>query len=533
MKRFTFPFVAGALATLLAPLVTCAAPIKKAAPPKATTPKPKAAAPNATLDEHPLIARLKQFPNGPGILIAEPLPAKGTADATTDLGAGCARWLHLIVGGQGELDRTPLWTSANRLRTELKKPRLQLAPADLPFTARATGVTHVALGEIASQRASVTLTYRLYNTSTGKVVAGPFALEGTPDEVTKGLPALARDLAMGCGAKSPAIPATVGETPDDLQFLGALPWLPGQIRDTATEARLRELAGLFQIELLTKGLPAPRPLAGFMGMLLEGARQSTGSLSNVLAPLIRALPGNTLILGEIAHSEYRLDRRNPDRLRAELDAGLAKHPHNYLLHTANTYHRALTGTPAETRTTAETAVRCATANTAVWRLLSAKIATQAFEIRQGRTIGEMTEKELADCQRFYADELPADLKAAMLDDRNVAAWNDVSSSAAFLGEAELADGAFGKAFTLDPTNSELLWWGLELYQPKWQDDPQKLRLVAEAALAACEKWHPEERVKIAISVRHVGFKNVWTKIASTEAERRKVEAYFRKYPDQD
>jgi hypothetical protein len=274
----------------------------------------------------------------------------------------------------------------------LRKPRLQLTVADLPFTARATGVTHVALGEIAAKEATVTLTYRLSDTATTRVVAGPFVLEGTPDAVVK-------------------------------------------------------------------------------------------------------------------------------------------HPHNYLLHTANTYHRALAGTTAEARTAAETAVPCAAGNTAVWRLLSARISAQACEIRQGRTIGEMTPKELAACERFYADELPADLKAATLDDRSVAAWQDVSSSAAFLGVPELADGAFNKAFALDPTNSELLWWGLELYQPKWQCDPKKLRQVAEAALAASGGWFPSERVNLAISVRQVRSADLWQKIVRTEAERKEVDAYFRKYPE--
>src|SRR5437879_1422790 len=60
-----------------------------------------------------------------GVVICEPVPAAG-AEALGDFGAGCARWLHFVVGGHGELGKTPTWSAADRARMELKLNRLRI-----------------------------------------------------------------------------------------------------------------------------------------------------------------------------------------------------------------------------------------------------------------------------------------------------------------------------------------------------------------------------------------------------------------------
>src|SRR4051794_18099110 len=51
--------------------------------------------------------RLTPVGSEPGVLICEPLCSGDPV--TVNFGAACTRWLQFVVGGQGELGRTPLW----------------------------------------------------------------------------------------------------------------------------------------------------------------------------------------------------------------------------------------------------------------------------------------------------------------------------------------------------------------------------------------------------------------------------------------
>lgn len=66
----------------------------------------------------PLAAQLTQMDSGPGVLVCEPV-ATGADRTAADFGAGCGRWLHLIVAGHGELGKTPSWFCADYARREL------------------------------------------------------------------------------------------------------------------------------------------------------------------------------------------------------------------------------------------------------------------------------------------------------------------------------------------------------------------------------------------------------------------------------
>lgn len=48
---------------------------------------------------------LKPVPSGNGLIVFEPI---ATDAALADFGAGCGRWLHLMVAGQSALGKTPL-----------------------------------------------------------------------------------------------------------------------------------------------------------------------------------------------------------------------------------------------------------------------------------------------------------------------------------------------------------------------------------------------------------------------------------------
>lgn len=86
------------------------------------------------------------------------------------------------------------------------------------------------------------------------------------------------------------------------------------------------------------------------------------------------------------------------------------------------------------------------------------------------------------------EQLPVVLRAAELDTLYYPAWLLLTKSAANVGNGELADTAFWTAFRLAPRASDVIWWGMELFQPKWLGDRGKLKKVAAAAAPAARTW---------------------------------------------
>src|SRR5205807_8581268 len=112
------------------------------------------------------IDRLTPVMSGPGVLVAEPVAAGGR-DELANFGAGCGRWLHLIIGGQGEFGKTPLWSDNEITWTGLGRNDLRLTRADLATLSKrpslSLGITYLALGEIRRTANSVTLTYQWWS----------------------------------------------------------------------------------------------------------------------------------------------------------------------------------------------------------------------------------------------------------------------------------------------------------------------------------------------------------------------------------
>ena len=55
------------------------------------------------------------------------------------------------------------------------------------------------------------------------------------------------------------------------------------------------------------------------------------------------------------------------------------------------------------------------------------------------------------------------------------AWLERAKAATFAGQLEEADHAFWTAARLNPNYFELLWWGVQMFQPKWLNEPEKLK----------------------------------------------------------
>lgn len=90
-----------------------------------------------------LLQSLPPLDSGPGIAVCEPTVQK-SALRLANFGAGCGRWLHLHVGGQGEFGKTPLWGSMDDARRDMNRPDLRFAKADALQLAQKLGATHVA-----------------------------------------------------------------------------------------------------------------------------------------------------------------------------------------------------------------------------------------------------------------------------------------------------------------------------------------------------------------------------------------------------
>src|SRR5207244_1680942 len=212
---------------------------------------------NAMRPLSPLVARLAQLANGPGVLVCEPV-ARGADAATVDFGAGCARWLHLIVGGQGELRKTPTWTCVQNAQRELKKHDLRLSLEQAAPLHRILGITHVALGEIRGDAHHCRLTYRCWQIPKKRAVGAPITVSGTREEVLAHLPRLAAALARTLGITAPRVPSGVGETGEEMQTLGSLPWVPEDL--SLSDAQVEVLERLMRSQgVLSSSDPSWHP----------------------------------------------------------------------------------------------------------------------------------------------------------------------------------------------------------------------------------------------------------------------------------
>lgn len=493
-----------------------------------------------SVDDHPLVKSLAPVESGPGVLVCEPV-AKGAKAETLAFGAGCARWLHLVVGGHGEFGKTPLWSSVHHTLLELERKDLRLTTADGGRLRESLGVTHAAFGEIQGDGARCTLTYQLRDLASGKPVGEPIRLSGTEDEVLAGLPGAAAQLAKALGVTEPRVPKGVGETAAELRFLGGVRWFPERLLDDARSKQLDALAA----PAAPGGTPrANAPvLAAFLALLHAGDLQQGARVIELSRQLAAALPENALIFGDLARSaevgdvdtfaartgnvvivetpqgKRAFSRDTPKLPFVPLKTLVERYPNNYLFNSAQSRIHRVGERVDEARTSAEQAVRCARGNSDAWLGLSDAIGRQADSIRNARFINQLTEQELAQIGKFYEEWLPMALKAVQVDPGYGGAWLEASIAACFLGVEELADGAYGRAISLTPRAYPVLWWGLEMYQPKWLDQPAKLKIVADFAVKAAGDFDSRRRLELAKSMQHGGLQAQAEKLLRTDAER--------------
>lgn len=410
------------------------------------------------------VRSLSPLESGPGILVFEPV-SEGDA-ALTAFGAGCGRWLHLVVGGHGELGKTPFWSTGERLQKQMSRSDLRLNLTQAASAANMTGVTHIAVGQIRGQAGRCTLHYQLYAVPSRKPVQAPVVVTGTRAQIITALPQMGKTLLARLKVKAPRVPATKGISADDMALLGGVPWVPRQQVSPTQVNALRALAA--------------RNIALANLLFLETTHGLDADPAKARAQRAWACaPDNLLVLGEIGHMDQQA------LLPAYGDvitAARKRFPRSYLLAHIETWKRRQQKQAKEKEEeVAEQAVRCAPRNPDAWLALGATISDAAQQVREGRVASRISREEWDFLHSAYAAWLAAVERASELDGRYGKAWLRVATAACFAGESELADRAFWKADGLEKGSPEVYFWGLEMYQPKWLDDRASLEKVARQA----------------------------------------------------
>jgi tetratricopeptide (TPR) repeat protein len=506
---------------------------KAAAPPASTAPVPSAAPAEAPGDlvraGEELVRRLasQPLPSGPGVLVCEPVPA---TPALAAFGAGLGRWLHLVVGGQGEFGKTPHWRGVGDVLRSMKLENPRFGEKQALAVGKRLGITHVATGTISGTAKSATVTYRVWNVATGDPLGDPLSATGDERQLIASLPRLATDLSTTIGALKPEVVSVFDDRLEEVRFVGTLPWDITRPLPKAQLKTLQEYGGR-----KVEGLPheSPRPILALFYELLEfrnpvvSGESTPKFLETRTGWLAGVLRGNTLILAEFARALRHRDRTEGSAYpHIDVRALRQRYPNNYHLHTAESFYQRMMLRPAEARAAAELAARCAPAHYESWIFLAEAISDQAQAVREGRFVGEMTEEEMRRVARFYAEELPVTLRATELDPGSPMAWMKVSGTAAFLGAEELADRALQRSLQFDPTFEPSYQWGSQLYQPKWLDNPAKFRALAQNAVKHAPKWSPQTRINLAADMIEQGLPELAGKMLLSKEERDAIREGF-------
>ena len=415
-----------------------------------------------------------------GVVVCEPVAAR-SAKAVADFGAGCGRWLFFTVGGQSGLSRTPLWSDVERAPQELGRRDLRLTLTDAAQLSRIVGATHAAVGTITGTAAHCTLTYRVYRLPGRSPLGPPLQADGSEAQIVASLPGMAQGLMRRLGLDAPR-PAAPQARPTQMALIGRIPWGPVTGPSEADEESLLTLAPHL-------------PLAGLLALNLGGDRH-TPDLGAVAETLLRQAPGNPLVYGQVAFMH------TGPLLPPSTALGDRRHrfPRCYGFAHAAVWVGSV-APDAREQDAAQQAVHDAPRNPDAWLAWGRSNQDVAQALRKGRAAEALTPQEWSRLGVLYAQWLRGAQMAVHLDPHYGRAWLRAAEAATFAGQSTVADGALWKALRLDPDRAGVYYWGLEMYQEKWDSDPAKLAKVA--ALAAADHY-PSVTTTIGVAKDLVG-----------------------------
>jgi len=415
-------------------------------------------------------AKSSPVAGGYGLIICEPVI--GDADEpTAAFGAGCARWLQFVVGGQGELNKTPLWDAVSRAEHEMNRTELRLTMREAPELAQNTGVTHVVVSHISGSPANCALTCYLAQLDNQRIVGPSLTLRGTQQQVLAQLPSLAKQLASRLDMRNPHVPARISALPAEMQMLGRRPWQPTRDLPARDKDALVALA--------------PKVSVAAIMALASNNLYEQDRFKMLDKSLVAQAPDNAMTYGCMGY----LETSGMETYKTPFEKLYRQYSGNYLLAAAN-LQRAYRFDHAQERASAQALVRMAPKNPDAWLSLGYAVSNEADRIRQGRYSSQISGGEYSSLDRLYAEWMQDVRKATELDPRHAKAWARLAMAATFAGDFALADSALWKALELDKENEAAIEWGMQMYQPKWRGDPGKLLKVAQMAV---EAYHYDDR----------------------------------------
>jgi tetratricopeptide (TPR) repeat protein len=411
---------------------------------------------------------LSPLASGPGVMICEPVSQSKDAELGF-FGAGCGRWLFVTVGGQGELGKSPRWGAPDDVRVDMKWPDLRLSPEKAMILAGKIGVTHVATGSLTQQGERSSLSYQLWEVASGKPVGAPFSVSGTHEAIIAGLPQMARRITVQLGAKRPHLPARVQVTPKQMALLGKTAWKPYHNSPSTPVAELLRLSSHNALA----GLLLVRHFDNLNDNMMS--RRQRRQKYQALDQMIALSPQNTIVLADVARC-YPSSTLQHSGVFNKMHK---RYPNNFCLLMADAIRCEQMLKWDEQVQTLTKSVRCAPRSPSAWSALRDALMSQSHRVREGRTMGEMSQEELDYLQSIYPQALASIVYALTLDPHSFRVWKKVSQTAGFAGDSELADLAFCQAWERNPQDWEINSWGLQLFQPKWNGDPAKLKTLIQ------------------------------------------------------
>jgi len=401
--------------------------------------------------------------SGPGIVICDPVSTPASSDRS-HFGSGCALWLQFYIGGLPEMGKSPTWVGISRASAELHRNDLQLSTAQAASLTPILGVTDVAVGTLRGIGSHLVLTYTLLQEPGGKIVGPPITVTGTGMQITARLPQIARTLATRLGISYPNIPATTGLTQTELLLLEKV--CAFSYTDVTASDRVNFDA-----------LAAHNPLADTISL---GSKPQTNAQQNATVTMLLQQAGTNTLAWSYAATI------NPMTLVTHGDALTAlatRYPANANLAVAETYrYRYVMDRPAE-RKAAARIVHDTPNNPDGWLTYAYTLGQIAQDMRQGRFYQSLTAAEADQLNQIYPEWEDATEHAVHLDPLFGKAWLRLAEAATFNSNPTVADHAMQNALKYDDDKPDAYGWALEMYQPKWNDDPMMLAKIAKIAAA--------------------------------------------------
>ena len=406
--------------------------------------------------------------SGPGVVICEPVSGTGVDKATANFGAGCGRWLQFVVGGQGELGKTPIWEGLDRARRELGRSDFRLSPAAVPRLRTILGATHAATGTLVGSAGNCTLVYQLCRLDGMTPCGPPVSAKGSTAKIIQQLPAMAVALSKQLGVKTPHLAGAVDASPAELALVGA----------SASEERYARSS----LEQEFTKLARRMPLAAIIGIELI---RDTGQDFDIMGALTRLLlqtslqtpSDNVLCLGEIAWAAPEVLIGNTGALSSLLRV----YPRNLNLLIANSHRQLNARDSAAAILTATECTRNFPLVPESWHTLGVIHAEVSGQLRNARTADKLTPNDWKLLGGNYSKALAADRTAIRLDPQDGQAWYKAAVDATFASDFKFADEAIWNALALCRGEQKVYWWGLEMFQSKWIGDEHKRLRIANAA----------------------------------------------------